>query len=57
VRRCATLGQEVRVDLPDGSQVRGRATGVDSDGRLEVRTPQGPRVLGAGDVVHVRAVS
>jgi BirA family biotin operon repressor/biotin-[acetyl-CoA-carboxylase] ligase len=55
VRRCSTLGREVRVDLPDGARLRGRATGVDTDGRLEVRTPQGARRLGAGDVVHVRA--
>ena len=57
VRRCGTLGREVRVDLPGGEQVRGTATGVDTEGRLEVRTTDGPRVLGAGDVVHVRAVS
>jgi BirA family biotin operon repressor/biotin-[acetyl-CoA-carboxylase] ligase len=57
VRRCGTLGREVRVDLPSGEQVTGTATGVDTDGRLEVRTPQGARVLGAGDVVHVRPVS
>jgi BirA family transcriptional regulator, biotin operon repressor / biotin---[acetyl-CoA-carboxylase] ligase len=57
VRRCGTLGREVRVDLPGGEQVRGVASGVDTDGRLEVRTPEGARILGAGDVVHVRAVS
>jgi BirA family biotin operon repressor/biotin-[acetyl-CoA-carboxylase] ligase len=57
VRRCSTLGQDVRVDLPGGEQVWGMAAGVDTDGRLEVRTPDGPRILGAGDVVHVRAVS
>jgi BirA family biotin operon repressor/biotin-[acetyl-CoA-carboxylase] ligase len=57
VRRCCTLGREVRVDLPAGEQVTGVATGIDTDGRLEVRTPHGARILGAGDVVHVRAVS
>ena len=56
VRRCATLGRQVRVDLPTGEQVSGEATGIDADGRLQVRTRSGPRVLGAGDVVHVRAV-
>lgn len=56
VRRCGTLGREVRVELPDGDSVVGVATGIDTDGRLEVRTPEGAkRVLGAGDVVHVRA--
>jgi BirA family transcriptional regulator, biotin operon repressor / biotin---[acetyl-CoA-carboxylase] ligase len=57
VRRCGTLGRQVRVDLPDGEQLSGVATGIDTDGRLEVRTPEGPRILGAGDVVHVRAAS
>lgn len=56
VRRCATIGRTVRVDLPTGGQVLGEAAGVDGDGRLEVRTSHGPRTLGAGDVVHVRAV-
>jgi len=56
VRRCSTLGREVRVALPTGEQLYGEATGIDADGRLEVRGPQGSRTLGAGDVVHVRAV-
>lgn len=54
VRRCTTLGRQVRVDLPTGEQVYGEASGVDAEGRLQVRTSSGPRVLGAGDVVHVR---
>lgn len=54
VRRCATLGRSVRVDLPTGKQVLGKATGIDSDGHLQVRTESGTRTLGAGDVVHVR---
>lgn len=57
VRRCDTLGREVRVQLPTGEQVHGEACGIDSDGRLQVRTADGLRVLGAGDVVHVRAVT
>jgi BirA family biotin operon repressor/biotin-[acetyl-CoA-carboxylase] ligase len=57
VRRCATLERQVRVDVPTGEQVVGEATGIDADGRLQVRTRAGLRVLGAGDVVHVRAVS
>lgn len=56
LRRCSTLGRTVRVDLPTGEQVYGEATGVDPDGRLEVRTTGGLRTMGAGDVVHVRAV-
>lgn len=57
VRRCGTLGREVRVELPTGEQLSGEATGVDADGRLQVRTAEGLRVLGAGDVVHVRRVT
>jgi BirA family transcriptional regulator, biotin operon repressor / biotin---[acetyl-CoA-carboxylase] ligase len=56
VRRCATLGRRVRVELPTGEQVDGEATGIDADGRLQVRTGAGLVVLGAGDVVHVRSV-
>lgn len=54
VRRCATLGKQVRVELPTGERVEGEAGGIDTEGRLQVRTPGGIRVLGAGDVVHVR---
>jgi BirA family biotin operon repressor/biotin-[acetyl-CoA-carboxylase] ligase len=57
VRRCSTLGREVRVELPTGETLSGTASGLDTDGRLEVRTADGPHLLGAGDVVHVRAVS
>ena len=53
VRRCATLGRRVRVELPTGKQVHGEATGIDADGHLQVRTANGLAVLGAGDVVHV----
>lgn len=52
---CDTVGREVRVDLPDGTTLGGRATGIDAEGRLEVRRDTGgTAVLGAGDVVHVR---
>jgi len=57
VRRCSTLGREVRVDLPGGERLRGVASGIDTDGRLEVRTTEGRHLLGAGDVVHARPVS
>ena len=57
VRRCATIGQEVQVDLPSGERLRGQAVGVDGDGRLDVRTSAGSRLLGVGDVVHVRPVA
>ena len=51
---CVTVGQDVRVDLPDGSVLTGRATGVDPGGRLVVDGPDGPTPVAAGDVVHVR---
>ncbi|KHK99615.1 biotin--acetyl-CoA-carboxylase ligase [Microbacterium mangrovi] len=51
---CATIGREVRVSLPDGSTVSGRAERLDDDGRLVVASDVGERALSAGDVVHVR---
>ena len=51
---CATIGQQVRVDLPTGDAIVGRATAIDPDGRLVVETESGPQRVGAGDVVHVR---
>jgi BirA family transcriptional regulator, biotin operon repressor / biotin---[acetyl-CoA-carboxylase] ligase len=50
VSMCATIGREVRVELPDGSSITGLARDVDESGRLLV----GERALSAGDVVHVR---
>ncbi len=47
---CDTLGQQVRVELPDGSVVTGTATDVDEHGRLVVDG----RAFAAGDVVHLR---
>jgi BirA family biotin operon repressor/biotin-[acetyl-CoA-carboxylase] ligase len=52
--RCATIGQDVRVDVPAGGPVEGRAVDVDSGGRLVVETADGRTAVGAGDVVHVR---
>lgn len=51
--RCATLGQDVRVILA-GEEVTGRAGAIDEDGHLVVETASGPRVVSAGDVVHLR---
>jgi BirA family biotin operon repressor/biotin-[acetyl-CoA-carboxylase] ligase len=51
---CGTIGREVRVSLPDGSAVVGRAVRLDDDGRLVVDSVAGERALSAGDVVHVR---
>lgn len=53
VRRCTTIGQQVRVSLPDGSILEGKATGIDDSGRLVV----GDQMLSAGDVTHVRSMT
>jgi BirA family transcriptional regulator, biotin operon repressor / biotin---[acetyl-CoA-carboxylase] ligase len=54
-RLCATIGRQVRVELPGGGLLTGLATGVDTDGRLLVRTCSDAEVpVTAGDVVHVR---
>ncbi len=50
----ATLGREVRVELPDGTTLTGTATDLDPDGRLVVEGPSGRTALASGDVVHVR---
>ena len=52
-RRCATLGQAVRVVLP-GEELTGLATAIDDAGQLVVETAAGPRRVTAGDVVHLR---
>jgi BirA family biotin operon repressor/biotin-[acetyl-CoA-carboxylase] ligase len=47
---CGTLGQSVRIDLPDGSTVTGRADDIDRDGRVVIDGIP----YAAGDVVHLR---
>lgn len=53
----ATLGRQVRVELPDGTFLEGTARDLADDGRLIVDTPDGVRPLAAGDVTHLRASS
>lgn len=53
-RRCATIGQLVRVDLPSGDSLTGTAIDIDRSGRLVVRSGNETNAVGAGDVVHVR---
>lgn len=50
---CATLGQQVRVELPTGA-VEGEALAIEEDGRLRVATEVGEATFGVGDVVHLR---
>ncbi|MFP3988322.1 biotin--[acetyl-CoA-carboxylase] ligase [Streptomyces sp. E11-3] len=56
VAGCATLGRQVRAELPGGRTVTGEALAVDAEGRLVIGTGEGVREpVGAGDVVHLRA--
>jgi BirA family transcriptional regulator, biotin operon repressor / biotin---[acetyl-CoA-carboxylase] ligase len=51
---CATLGRNVRVELPGPSVTAGRAVDVDAAGRLVLDTADGRQTVAAGDVIHVR---
>ncbi len=53
LERSATVGVEVRVDMPDGP-VTGTAVGLALDGSLLVDSGDGPVSFRAGDVVHLR---
>jgi BirA family biotin operon repressor/biotin-[acetyl-CoA-carboxylase] ligase len=54
LRRSATVGTPVTVMLPGGQNLTGTAAGIDTAGRLEIRTPAGLVQVSAGDVVHLR---
>jgi BirA family transcriptional regulator, biotin operon repressor / biotin---[acetyl-CoA-carboxylase] ligase len=53
---CATIGQQVRVELPAGRVATGVARDVDTDGRLLIQETAATVVtpVSAGDVIHVR---
>ena len=53
----ATVGEQVRVQLPDHRMLTGAAEGVDGAGQLLVEPDPGadPVAVSAGDVIHVRA--
>lgn len=51
--RLATLGQRVRVELPQGALL-GVAVDVTDRGELVVDGPEGPVTVSVGDVVHLR---
>lgn len=56
--RLATVGQEVKVYLPDGTIVEGRAIDININGELMVQDARGMvRSFAAGDVVHIRPES
>ena len=51
---CLTLGQQVRAELPGGSDLLGLASAVDPSGQLVILTPE-PHHLSAADVWHLRS--
>jgi len=51
---CSTVGQDVRVELPGGGVLAGRAVGVDAAGCLLVSAADSLHAVSAGDVIHVR---
>jgi BirA family transcriptional regulator, biotin operon repressor / biotin---[acetyl-CoA-carboxylase] ligase len=53
----ATVGRDVRVELPGGQSISGLATGIDADGQLLVEADGGMYQIAAGDVIHVRSSS
>jgi BirA family biotin operon repressor/biotin-[acetyl-CoA-carboxylase] ligase len=61
VAACATIGRQVRVDLPSGEVLTGTASGIDPSGRLVVESSgdgeAGHTAVSAGDVVHIRSES
>ena len=53
---CETIGSDVRVELPGGRTVTGRAIDVDDGGQLVVTTSDGSTASwSAGDVTHLRS--
>ena len=54
IARCGTLGREVRVELPGNAELLGVAEGIDSSGRLLVRSGATLTTVAAGDITHLR---
>jgi len=54
VAYSATIGQQVRVELPDRTLV-GRAQGLDHDGALVIDDGVQQHHVGVGDVIHLRS--
>ena len=57
VRRCATVGRSVRLELPGGDVVEGLARDIAPDGRLLVAVDGELRAFSVADVVHARPVA
>ena len=54
LRCCGTVGRQVRVELPGGTFLAGRASDVNGVGQLVVDSGTEETAVSAGDVVHVR---
>ena len=56
--RLSTVGQDVKVHLPDNTVLEGRAIDIDGEGELQVRDARGKMwSFAAGDIVHMRPES
>ncbi|MGA0877997.1 MAG: biotin--[acetyl-CoA-carboxylase] ligase [Ilumatobacteraceae bacterium] len=54
-RRLATLGRDVRIELPGGGVLEGRVVGIETDGRLVVLDACAiTHRFDVGDIVHLR---
>ena len=53
-QRCATLGEQVGVELPGQPAFTGTAVEIDAEGRLVVLSGGQRRALSVGDVTHIR---
>ena len=51
---CLTIGRAVTILTTAGPALRGRAVGIDADGRLQLDDNGRITVIGAGDVEHLR---
>ena len=51
-RACVTVGRQVTVHLPDGTELAGLAEGIADDGRLMVNDGANTVLVAAGDVIH-----
>ena len=49
---CVTVGRQVTVHLPDGTELVGLAEGVSDDGHLMVNRQGNTVIVAAGDVIH-----
>jgi BirA family biotin operon repressor/biotin-[acetyl-CoA-carboxylase] ligase len=52
----STLGRQVRVSFPGGSEIQGVAEDIDSRGQLIVTKGTRTEVISAGDIEHLRAL-